>query len=381
MTYTPGQAQTFTITVTDPSATVFGFELTARMDTNPANAQAGSFTAGSGQRIVCADDQPMPAAGCGGNGIQWIEHSEPSLTGVFSVRWAPPATASGPVHLYVSANGGNGDNSSRGDHIYSAEYVLLPASTATAGVPTIRSIGGAAGGGQGIQAGSWITITGANFGASRTTWDNAVVNNVFPTTLGGVTVLIDGKPAPISFVSDTQINALAPNDYSLGPVSVVVANAVGASAPAAAEIVGAAPAFFTFDEKYIAGVVFDGPGAFQYLAPSGSISGAQSRAAKAGDTILLYGNAWGRTQTQLSTAMAANVAYPLAHTGADIRAPAATLTIGGQPAAISFIGLVSPGVYQVNAVVPQVPAGDQAVVLNLLLGPAATSQKVFIPVQ
>ena len=79
--------------------------------------------------------------------------------------------------------------------------------------------------------------------------------------------------------------------------------------------------------------------------------------------------------------MAASVAYPIAHTGPDFTAPTAQMTIGGQLATISFIGVVSPGVYQINAVVPPVAAGDQAVVLQLLSGPSTSTQTVFVPVQ
>ncbi len=381
LSYAPGQAQSLTVTVTDTAANVFGFEMSARLDTSPNTSQAGSFTADTAQRIVCADDQPQPAGGCAGNGIQWIEHSAPSFTGVFQVRWTPPPAGSGPVHFYVSANGGNGDNRSTGDHIYSAEYVLLPVSTATTGVPLVRSIASAAPGVSGVQSGSWITIMGTNFATARTTWDNAIVTNVFPTTLGGVTVLINGKAAPISFVNETQINALAPADTALGPVSVTVANATGSSAPANVDLVFSAPGFFTFDDRHIAGVVLDSSGGSQYLSAAGSLGAAvQSRAAKAGETILLFGTGFGRTTPPLSTAMAATVALPLAHTGSDITLPTATVTIGGQPAAVSFAGLVSPGVYQLNVVVPQVSAGDQPVVVKLLSGPS-TTQQVSIPVQ
>jgi uncharacterized protein (TIGR03437 family) len=381
LTYTPGQPQDLTVTVSDPAAVVFGFEMTARADAAPNTTQAGAFTAGTDQRIVCADSQVQPASGCAGSGIQWIEHSKPSVSGVFSVRWTPPSAGAGNVHVYVSGNAANGDNTSRGDHIYSAEYVLVPASTVTAGAPTIRSVAPAVGGGSTIESCSWVTVAGTNFGTGQTTWDNAIVDNVFPTTLGGVTVSINGKPAPISFVSPTQINALAPLDNNIGPASVVVTNAAGSSAPASVQEDIAAPGFFTFSDRYVAGLVLDSATSYQYLAPAGSLgSSVQSRAAKAGDTILLYGTGFGRTTTPLNPFMSASVALPLAHTGADITAPTATVTIGGQAAQVTFAGVVAPGLYQLNVVVPQVPAGDQAVVLKLLSGPS-TTQQVFIPVQ
>jgi len=381
LTYTPGQPQDLTVSVSDPAAVIFGFEMTARLDNAPNAAQAGSFTAGTDQRIVCADNQVQPASGCAGSGIQWLEHSKPSVSGVFNVRWTPPSAGAGNVHLYVSGNAANGDNTSRGDHIYSAEYVLVPVSTATAGLPVIRSVAPAAGGGSAIESCSWITITGANFGTGQSTWDSAIVDNVYPTTLGGVSVAINGKPAPVSFVSPTQINALAPLDSVIGPASVMVTNAAGSSAPATVQEDIASPGFFTFNDRYVAGVVLDSNASFQYLAPAGTLgSSVPSRAAKAGDTILLYGTGFGRTTTPLNPFMSASVAFPLAHTGADITAPTTTVTIGGQAAQVTFAGVVSPGLYQLNVIVPQVAAGDQPVVLKLLSGPS-TTQQVFIPVQ
>ena len=147
----------------------------------------------------------------------------------------------------------------------------------------------------------------------------------------------------------------------------------------------AAPGLFTFPQnqgRYAAAVVLDSASTFEYLAPAGLLGGSvQSRPAKAGDTILFYGTAFGPTATPLNPAMAASVAYPLAHTGPDITAPLAHITIGGQAAPLQFCGIVSPGVYQINAVVPQgVSSGDQEVKLTLLSGPSSP-QTVFVPIQ
>src|SRR5207249_2910826 len=133
----------------------------------------------------------------------------------------------------------------------------------------------------------WITITGTNFASAAATWDNSIVNNVYPTTLGGVTVAIDGRPAPISFVNQTQINAVAPATSTLGDASVVVSNGNGPSTPATLTLVRAAPGLFTFPQnqgRYAAAVVLDSASTFEYLAPAGLLGGSvQSRPAKAGD--------------------------------------------------------------------------------------------------
>jgi uncharacterized protein (TIGR03437 family) len=370
--------------INDGAAATFGFQMSARLESGPATQQAGSFIAGDHQKIVCSDNAVQPPGGCGGNGIQWIEHSQPFLSGAIPVQWTPPAVNSGNIHLYISANAANGDNTPRGDHIYAADYVLTPASTSTANIPTITSIANGASGAGNVQAGSWITITGTNFAASAVTWDNAIVNNVLPTTLGGVTVAIDGRPAPISSVSQTQIQAVAPLTSAAGNVNVVVSNANGSSAPATVTLVAAAPGLFTLpnQSRYVAGLVLDSGSNYEVLAPPGLFgSSVRSRAAKAGDTILLYGSGFGPTTVPLNPEVAANVAYPLAHTGSDIKAPLAQVTIGGIAAQVLFCGIVSPGVYQINAVVPSgLSSGDQPVQVTLLSGPSVP-QMLFIPVQ
>jgi hypothetical protein len=236
LTYSPGVPQTLTILINDAVAATYGFEMSARLESGPSTQQAGSFTPGQNQKVVCSDNNIEPATGCGGNGIQWIEHTQPSLTNTISVPWTPPVAGSGNVHLYVSANATNGDNTPRGDHIYAIDYVLTPASNAATGIPVIDGIANGTSGSKTLEAGSWVTIMGTNLAAAPTTWDNAIIGNVFPTTLGGVTVAIDGRPAPISFVNQTQINALVPATATLGNVSVVVSNQVGSSAPATAAL-------------------------------------------------------------------------------------------------------------------------------------------------
>jgi uncharacterized protein (TIGR03437 family) len=202
--------------------------------------------------------------------------------------------------------------------------------------------------------------------------------------VGGVTVAVDGLPAPISFVNQTQINALVPATQTLGDVNVVVNNSVGSSAATKVTLAPQAPALFTFPQnqgRYPAAIVYDSGTAFQFLAPSGMLGAStQSRPAKAGDTIVLFGTAFGRTTTPLNPSWSASVAFPLAHTGSDITAALAKVTIGGQPAQLLFCGIVSPGVYQINLVVPQgLTAGDQPLTVTLLSGPSVT-QTLVIPV-
>ena len=75
-----------------------------------------------------------------------------------------------------------------------------------------------------IQPGEWVSIYGNNLAAAAVNWDGN-----FPTTLGGTSVQINGKPAYLSYVSPTQINLQAPDDNATGTVSVVVTTAAGSA--------------------------------------------------------------------------------------------------------------------------------------------------------
>ena len=73
-----------------------------------------------------------------------------------------------------------------------------------------------------IQPGGWVSIYGTNLAAGTAVW-----NGDFPTSLGGTSVTINGKPAYLSLVSPGQINLQAPDDTATGAVPVVVTTSAG----------------------------------------------------------------------------------------------------------------------------------------------------------
>ena len=117
------------------------------------------------------------------------------------------------------------------------------------GAPVITSVLNAASFQPGIEAGSWVMIRGtnlANTSPGRTWRSDEIVNGKLPTSLDGVTVTINGKPAFVEYISPTQINVQAPSDTAVGAVDVVVTNNGAASVPATAQLQSVAPAFFEY---------------------------------------------------------------------------------------------------------------------------------------
>src|SRR4051812_6206833 len=108
-TYTPGQQQTLTLTITDSKARVYGFQASARIDSNATNGQAGNFTAGASQIVLCASGSVRGSAGCPSSApVQFIEHSRPFSTNTITFSWTAPASDVGPVTIYVAANAATG---------------------------------------------------------------------------------------------------------------------------------------------------------------------------------------------------------------------------------------------------------------------------------
>ena len=104
--------------------------------------------------------------------------------------------------------------------------------------------------------------------------------------------------------------------------------------------------------KYVIAVRSDG----QYLGPTNLYPGS-TEPAKPGDVILLFGTGFGPTDPATD--------FGQTFGGAPVTANTVTATIGGVPATVTFAGLIFPGEYQFNIVVPAVPSGDNLVVLTV----------------
>lgn len=224
-----------------------------------------------------------------------------------------------------------------------------------------------------IQDGSWITIQGANLAPNTAApgrlWNGQteIINGVLPTALDGVSVMVDGKIAPMYFVSDNQLNVLAPATGKIGPVQVVVINALGSSAPVTAQVARYSPALFVFTPRYPAALNADGT----YLGPSGLISGAVVRPAKAGDTIVLYGTGLGPTSPEVPVGSV--------FVGAASTVDPVLVTIGGIRATVRFAGLSAAGLYQINVVVPDFVDGEYG--LSVTVGALQVQNGFFVPVR
>ena len=198
-----------------------------------------------------------------------------------------------------------------------------------------------------IQPGSWISIYGDKLAPSTAVW-----NGDFPTSLNGVTVTVNGKPAYLWFVSPGQINVQAPDDLTQGPVIVAVTTPSGTTV-ATVGLAPMSPSFSLLDSRHVAAIAFNSDGSYSVVGPTGAFP-YPTRPVAAGETLVLYGVGFGPTADPVPAGQLYASATPT--TGP------VPVTIGGKPAAVSFVGLVGSGLYQINVTVPEgLAPGDQPV--------------------
>jgi uncharacterized protein (TIGR03437 family) len=300
--------------------------------------------------VLCEDNQPRSTGPCRDAApVQFFLHTEPSRTGVFVVEWTPPVADAGDLDVYIAANASVAGQRSSRIHLRSFRLkstAAAPSATlvdATAGLPRFASA-------------SWVSVFGSGLSDSTRAWASPdIVNGVLPISLDGVELRINGRSAPVAFVSPAQINALAPDDDAApGPVrfevvarGLVVAGGLAqraAVAPVLFEIPGSSP------RRAVSVVPTDAPG-----------------------MVVLFGSGFGAT-------------IPPAATGRIVNAPArlaapVSFRIGAQSTSVSWAGLISPGLYQFNLTLPPLPPGDYPI--EALVGNASTQSGVVLrlPVQ
>jgi len=381
-TYVPGAQQTFTIVISDPMARVYGFQMTARLETNLANDQAGDFTAGQQQLVICDNNQPKPSSGCPANAqVEFVEHNQPFTTNTIQVLWTAPATNLGNVQLYVAVTAANGDGTAGGDHIYAASYILIPI---CANAPPAIGAGGVISAydfnpNAGLASGTWLEIYGTNLSCTSRAWKGSDFSGPHgsnaPTSLDGVSVFIDNIPAYVEYVSPGQVNVQAPDDPHTGagfPVVVEtsrgLSNAIAMQKNAIAPALLAKSAFKTQGHQWVTAQHQDGT----YVGKPGLVSGFTFTPAKAGEYITIFGIGFGPT----TPAVPAGVSAPALTTL--VNQP--TFSFGQTPATLQYDGLTggAVGLYQFNVLVPNVSPGDMP--LNVDVGGQSLNQNLYITV-
>ena len=244
-----------------------------------------------------------------------------------------------------------------------ANNLSVAAMTQTPG-PSISSVTTAFGG-PAIAQNTFIVIKGTNLvppitPSTGVTWSNSPTfdTGLMPSQLNNVSATINGKPGFIYFYcsagtdpacAQDQLNVLTPLDSSLGPVLVVVSNGTTSTQGFLTTMDKVAPSFLLAST---AGYIVATHRNNSLVGPVTLYPG-NSTPAITGETIALYGVGFGLPSTPLVNDSASQFgSLPVMP----------VCTVGGYLANLTFAGVVSPGLYQLNLTIPiAAPSGDNLV--------------------
>ncbi len=205
-----------------------------------------------------------------------------------------------------------------------------------------------------VSPGTLVSLFGRNL-APR---EQAASRFPLPLQMSATAVRVNGTPAPLLYVSPSQINFLLPHELAAGTLTVTVWHAgvesQGLALPAPA---ASTPGLFSLSQTG------EGQGAILIAGTSlvaGQILEVASRPARKGEIVEIYATGLGRVAGAAPPLGQPAPASPLVAT-----ARLARVTMGGAAAEVLFSGLAPglAGVYQVNARVPAgAAAGPRAVV-------------------
>jgi uncharacterized protein (TIGR03437 family) len=218
-----------------------------------------------------------------------------------------------------------------------------------------------------LAPGSFVSI----FGSKLADAPASAPSLPLPTTLSGSTIVLAGRPVPLMFASDGQVNAIVPYGLAVNTAQqVAVSRGSTISVPQQVTIAAAAPGVFSTDGSG------KGQGIIVGVKGTGEQAVADSaHPVKAGDTLVIYCTGLGEVDPPTTAGTAASL------TQLSYAINPVAVTVGGVPAAVLFAGLTPGyvGLYQINATVPRgVTAGDQVPVVVTAAGQSSTVVTVAV---
>jgi len=199
-----------------------------------------------------------------------------------------------------------------------------------------------------ISSGAMAAVKGFDLAATARSAGTAdMVDGRLATSLDGVSVAVDGRPAYLTAISPSEIDFIVPPDTDMGNVPVVVYNNELASASVWAWMQPFAPGFNTnAGTSYVMATHADGsPVGATTLVPG------KSTPAQSNETIDVWGTGFGPTNPPMD--------------GRVIYAPVPaetwpTVSIAGLPATVTWAGLTAAGTYDIRVTLPSVPSTGTA---------------------
>ena len=257
--------------------------------------------------------------------------------------------------------------------------------------PVITSVDSASsyGGYSYFASGSWLEIKGANLAdptdprlaaANPGQWTSSDFNGVnAPTSLDGISVSVNGKPAYVWYLSPAQLNVQAPENSATGNIAITVTNCKAISQPFTFARKALAPGMLA-PSNYTAGgtpymvATFVSDGAYVLNTSTGVAFDLNSRPAKPGDLIVAYGIGFGDVTPSILPGVIVQQSNSLINP--------VTISFGSTNATLSYSGLAGSfvGLYEFYITVPSGLAnGDYQI--NVSQNGTTVPQTMYLTVQ
>lgn len=273
-------------------------------------------------------------------------------------------TTAGTLPVVLSNPAPGGDSSASNFTVSSTPVVQAVVSAAS------YSVGAAA-------PGELVTLFGNSIGPDVPS-GLAVASGYVTTTLQATTVSIDGKSAPLIYVSKDQITVQVPYDVTTGTAKAVLVTSNSQPSAGTVDITTVSPGLFTLDGSGIGQAA-----ALTFSQQTGlyAVNGA-SAPARVGDIVLLYLTGEGDYATTITN----RTGYVVPSTLSPLPqvTPTPLVTIGGAPAMVQYAGPMIGGVLgllQINAVVPDGTTKGAAVPVSVDFGASTTQAGVTLVVK
>jgi uncharacterized protein (TIGR03437 family) len=357
--------------------------------TDSGNAFSGGTVAGA------TDVASLATVTFTGTGITWIGYADPwsgianvSVDGVPNAmvdtyRAAAQSQASlfsvsglsAGTHTLTIEVTGTHNPSSSGSWIWlDAFSVVSDSGSGGQPPPAINSLGlvNAANLGNASTAGSIVSL----FGSGLASGIMKATGVPLPPALGTTSVQVNGIPAPLFYVSPTQINFQVPWEVSgQQHVSVTVTAGNQMSAPVSLNLAPLAPGIFATNGAGTGQGAVLIAGSSSLAAPVGFATG--SRPAARGEYLSIYATGLGPVTSPPSSGAPSPGNSPPTTTTTP------TVLIGGASAPIVQFSGLAPGfvgLYQINVQVPPLATVGSQVPLVLLMG-GVSSNTVTVAIQ
>ncbi|HME09500.1 MAG TPA: hypothetical protein VKG25_20740 [Bryobacteraceae bacterium] len=250
-----------------------------------------------------------------------------------------------------------------------AIYGLL-ASVPPSSAPVIAAVtNGATFRGHSVAPGEVVAIFGSAIGTSLLTSGQVAQTGTLTDQLAGYRVLFNGTPAPLLYLSSSQVGAVVPWSASGTSATVQVTDGQQSSPPVSVNLAPSAPGIFTADSS--------GVGQAAALNQDSSIN-SPSNPAPAGSVIVLYATGGGL----MSPASLDGQITPLSPLP-QLQLPV-TVLINNQPATVLYAGAAPgliAGVLQINAMIPAGTPSGNSIPVAIQIGKPVSPPGVSIAVQ